>query len=104
MIQTLFTILICAQFLVVVLHDWIDISGWTHGRQVYAARIAVMTDKLIADGHPPDRARRLAILAVSALQGALIQSRVERSGTPILVAAEELKAWLDVGHGAPPSS
>jgi len=37
MIQTLFTILICAQFLVVVLHDWIDISGWTHGRQVYAA-------------------------------------------------------------------
>ena len=74
------------------------------GRQVYAARIAVMTDKLIADGHLPDRARRLAILAVSALQGALIQSRVERSGTPILVAAEELKAWLDVGHGAPPSS
>jgi len=69
------------------------------GRKVYAARIAIMTDKLIADGYPPDRARRLAILIVSALQGALIQSRVERSGAPILIAAEELKAWLDGGGG-----
>jgi hypothetical protein len=37
MIQMLFNVLICLQFLVVVLHDWLDIPGWTHGRQVYAA-------------------------------------------------------------------
>jgi TetR/AcrR family transcriptional repressor of lmrAB and yxaGH operons len=66
------------------------------GRKVHAARIAILTDKLIAEGHPPDRAHRLAILAVSALQGALIQSRVARSSAPILIAAEELTAWL---HG-----
>jgi hypothetical protein len=32
--QSLFTCLITLQFLVVVLHDWVDIAGWTHGRQV----------------------------------------------------------------------
>jgi hypothetical protein len=32
--QTLFNYLITLQFLVVVLHDWLDIPGWTHGRQV----------------------------------------------------------------------
>jgi hypothetical protein len=37
MIQTIFTFLITAQFLVGVLHDWLHIPGWTHGRQVYAA-------------------------------------------------------------------
>jgi hypothetical protein len=45
--QTLFTVLICVQFLVVVLHDWLNIPGWTHGRQVAAAlgpvRMAVAT-------------------------------------------------------------
>ena len=34
--QTLFTILITLQFLVVILHDWLDIPGWTHARQVQA--------------------------------------------------------------------
>lgn len=37
MIEILFTVLITIQFLVMVLHDWLDIPGWTHGRQVYAA-------------------------------------------------------------------
>jgi hypothetical protein len=37
MIQTLFTYLIVLEFLVKALHDWIDIPGWTHGRQVRAA-------------------------------------------------------------------
>jgi hypothetical protein len=32
--QTLFTILITLQFLVVVLHDLVHIPGWTHGHQV----------------------------------------------------------------------
>ena len=37
MLQTLFTVLIWLQFLVVALHDWVNIPGWTHGRQVAAA-------------------------------------------------------------------
>ena len=32
--QTLFTVLITLQFLVVVSHDLVDIPGWTHGSQV----------------------------------------------------------------------
>jgi len=35
-IQTLFTCLIAAQFLVVAAHDLVDIPGWTHGSQVQA--------------------------------------------------------------------
>jgi hypothetical protein len=37
MIQTLFTVLVVVQFLVSTLHDWVDIPGWTHGRQVRSA-------------------------------------------------------------------
>jgi hypothetical protein len=37
MIQTIFTYLLIAQFLVNALHDWLDIPGWTHGRQVRTA-------------------------------------------------------------------
>lgn len=32
--QALFTCLICVQFLVVVLHDLLDIPGWHHGSRV----------------------------------------------------------------------
>ncbi len=35
-IQTLFTWLIAAQFVVVTAHDLVDIPGWTHGSQVLA--------------------------------------------------------------------
>jgi len=35
-IETLFACLIALQFAVVVSHDWLDIPGWTHGRQVQA--------------------------------------------------------------------
>ena len=33
-IQVVFACLITLQFVVVVLHDWVDIPGWTHGSQV----------------------------------------------------------------------
>ncbi len=35
-IVSLFALLITLQFVVVVCHDWLDIPGWTHGRQVRA--------------------------------------------------------------------
>jgi TetR/AcrR family transcriptional repressor of lmrAB and yxaGH operons len=64
------------------------------GRKAYADRLAILKDKLIADGIPDRRADRLAILCTSAMQGALIQARVERSGGPVLTAAEELAELL----------
>lgn len=60
------------------------------GRKVYAMRLAVISDKLQNDGHPRASAERLATLCLSAIQGALIQARVESSARPINVTSEEL--------------
>jgi TetR/AcrR family transcriptional repressor of lmrAB and yxaGH operons len=65
------------------------------GRNAYASRIGVVREKLIADGVPAPRAQRLATLCTSALQGALIQARTERSGTPIETTADELAKMLE---------
>ena len=65
------------------------------GRDAYAARLGILTAKLIADGFPAARAERLAGLCVSAIQGALIQARVEQSGVPLETAADELARMLD---------
>ena len=65
------------------------------GRKAYAARIAVLFEKLVADGFPKPRAQSLAILCVATLQGALIQARVERSGNPIQLAADALPDMLE---------
>jgi TetR/AcrR family transcriptional repressor of lmrAB and yxaGH operons len=64
------------------------------GREAYRARLSILTDKLMADGFPAERAERLAGLCVSAIQGALIQARVERSGAAIEAAADELARVL----------
>lgn len=68
------------------------------GRRAYAARLAVITEKLVSDGVAAARAPRLATLCVSALQGALIQSRVERSGAPLEAAASELAELLETAQ------
>ena len=65
------------------------------GRNAYAARIGILRDKLMNDGFSPSRAQRLATLCTSALQGALIQARVERSGMPIEATADELARMLE---------
>ena len=36
--ESLFTVLLVLQFAVVVVHDWLDIPGWTHGAQVQAVQ------------------------------------------------------------------
>ena len=68
------------------------------GRKAYAANMAVLQKKLAADGHSEARAQRLAQLCTSALQGALVQARIEKSGAPILCAAEELAQLLNARH------
>ena len=55
-----------------------------------------MRGKLEADGFTPTRAKRLAQLCTSAIQGSLIQARVERSGVPILTTADELAEMLEM--------
>jgi hypothetical protein len=35
-VENLFAVLITLQFLVIISHDWLEIPGWTHGRQVQA--------------------------------------------------------------------
>lgn len=64
------------------------------GRDAYSARLRILTEKLVADGFAAERAERLAGLCVSAIQGALIQARVERSGAPLETAADELAKML----------
>jgi TetR/AcrR family transcriptional repressor of lmrAB and yxaGH operons len=65
------------------------------GRKAYAARLSILSRKLVEDGFARARADALAIVCTSALQGALIQARVERSGRPIEVTAAELARLLE---------
>lgn len=65
------------------------------GRTAYRTRVAILADKLVADGFPRARADALAVLCTSALQGALIQARVERSGRPLETTAAELARLLE---------
>ena len=65
------------------------------GRKAYAARLSILRDKLVADGFARPRAEALAVLCTSALQGALIQARVERSRRPIEVTAAELARLIE---------
>ncbi len=64
------------------------------GREAYAERIAILRDRLVADGVPRGRAEPLAILCTSAIQGALIQARIEKSGRAVLTTAKELGILL----------
>lgn len=68
------------------------------GRNAYHVRIGILRDKLIADGFAAPRADRLALLCASALQGALIQARAERSGTAIETTADELARMLETAQ------
>lgn len=71
-----------------------DRSVTAAGRKAMAARHALLTDSLIADGFDPSKARNLAVLCASAIQGALVHVRVERSPKPLHIVADELAEML----------
>lgn len=71
------------------------------GRDAYATRIGFVRDRLIIEGVPEQRAQNLAVLCISALQGALIQSRVERSAKPLETVADELAQILNAANAGP---
>jgi TetR/AcrR family transcriptional repressor of lmrAB and yxaGH operons len=60
------------------------------GREAMDAWMAELQARLEADGVVAEQASRLASLTIAALEGALVQVRVEQSARPLIVAAEEL--------------
>lgn len=60
------------------------------GRAAFAGWVEVVARKLEGDGLSPDKAADLAGFAISALEGCLIQARVEQSPAPILAAGRLL--------------
>jgi len=60
----------------------------------YAAWRAIVEDVLRGAGHPRARASRLATLVLSAVEGALVLGRAERSRTPLDHVAAELAPLL----------
>lgn len=66
----------------------------TAANEGFSAWSGVFEQALLADGAKPDDARRLARLTIAALEGSLIQARVEQSGQPILESAQEVAALM----------
>jgi len=64
------------------------------GQEAFSGWRAVITRALLYDGFSRSEARRLSTLAVSAIEGSLILSRVESSGQPIEDVGRSLAAML----------
>ena len=64
------------------------------GREAFADWAAVLGEALESDGVDADRAHRLGRFAISAVEGALVQAKVERSDRALLEARDELAALM----------
>ncbi|PAU86743.1 TetR family transcriptional regulator [Pseudomonas sp. WN033] len=62
----------------------------TAGREAFQSWSEELTQALRRDGLTDEPARRLAQLAIAAMEGALILSRVEGTGAPIIEAIEDV--------------
>lgn len=62
----------------------------TVGRQIFEKWQVIFASKLVSNGMSQERASSLAVLAISAVEGALILSRVERNATSIEKVGKEL--------------
>ncbi len=65
------------------------------GREAYASRSEAFAQRLASLGVPQPRAKRLARLVTAAMEGSLIQARVDQSDEAIIAAATELEKLLD---------
>jgi AcrR family transcriptional regulator len=54
----------------------------------------LIAQRFIADGIPPDRANELAVLATSAIEGAIVLARVRRDLTPLDLVHRQLRNSL----------
>jgi TetR/AcrR family transcriptional repressor of lmrAB and yxaGH operons len=66
------------------------------GHEAFAGWCAVIARALVRDGFGKAEARRLSILTVASIEGALILSRVEASAQPIEEVAKALGAALQI--------
>ncbi len=60
------------------------------GRAAFAGWATIFARALAAAGVAEDRARRLGVFAITAIEGALVLARVERKAAPILTAVDEV--------------
>jgi AcrR family transcriptional regulator len=65
------------------------------GRAAFASWSRVLERGLTGGGVPPERARRLAGLALAALEGSLVRARVEQDGGPVLEAVDQVADLFD---------
>lgn len=65
------------------------------GRLAFDAWISVLEQALVASGAQVDQARRLATLAVAAIEGALVLARTRQDGTVVLAAVADVAALFD---------
>jgi AcrR family transcriptional regulator len=70
-------------------------STRTAAAEAFACWRRPVTEALTRMGVPPERARALATLMVSALEGAILIARAERSPSALTTAARELAPLLD---------
>ncbi len=77
-----------------------DVAITQAGVQVFADWTDVFARSLTGSGVPPERARRLARLAITSIEGALILARVEQSGEPILAMAEDIATLISAARPA----
>jgi AcrR family transcriptional regulator len=54
----------------------------------------LIAQRFVADGIPPEQARELAVLATSAIEGAIVLARVRRDPTPLDLVHRQLRNWL----------
>jgi TetR/AcrR family transcriptional repressor of lmrAB and yxaGH operons len=63
-------------------------------RSAFDRVILGLAEQLVAEGQTPERARQLATLCLSTLEGALILARSQHSSDPVRMAGEELARLL----------
>lgn len=63
-------------------------------RDAYRIWQLVIEEKLLSSGYEPVRARRLAVVTIALIEGAIILSRSERNVSPLLDAAVALECLL----------
>ena len=61
----------------------------------------LIAQRFIADGVPADRANELAVLATSAIEGAILLARVRRDLTPLDVVHRQLRNVFQAEKGSP---
>ena len=65
------------------------------GRDAFEAWFSILERRLVAAGLTEANAHQLSRLTIMALEGALILSRVEKSGEPIMLDADRMAGLID---------